>query len=85
MGRADIVVTMVVSLLFKFPSLTVSLNSSVVAVATVGAVNVGFALVGVASVTGGPLSWVQANVRESSSGSEEPEPSRVTRLPALTV
>src|SRR5690554_6735426 len=70
------------------PSLTTSWNTSTSSPGlgmAAGAVNSGMAAVASSSVTGSPLSWVQAKVIASPSGSELPEPLSVTTVPIVTV
>src|SRR5690554_1384331 len=70
------------------PSLTTSWNTSTSSPGlgmAAGAVNSGMAAVASSSVTGSPLTWVQAKVIASPSGSELPEPLSVTTVPTVTV
>ena len=52
--------------------------------ASVGAVNVGDAAVALDSVTFGPAVCVHAKVNASPSGSDEPDPSRLTETASFT-
>ena len=86
-ARFGVTVTVTVSVSVRVPSLTVRVNTRLVLVVTVGAVNVGDAVVAPVSVTAGvPLVWAHDQVRVSpASGSELPEPSRVTVVPTFAV
>ena len=82
-GGGAVTVTVTVSVAVACPSPTVSRNANDDAVP--GAVNVGLATDALDNVTAGPAVCTHANVNASPSGSELPDPSRVTAAPVDTL
>ena len=73
------------SVLLSAPLLTVRSKVRSVFVETFGVINVGFATLALDNVTMGPAFWTHENVTGVPSGSELPEPLRVTGASSFAV